>query len=174
MRRYPQHIRIAWTVLCGAFVLLTLLAWSRSYFREDNFTLKPKWGVVKIQSAHGVVWYDHWQPSRTSKMSITALEGYIREVHAHDSDEFHTAIPIAWPQTWFWLKNPRGWFPKFQREANGPNQFLLTVPYWLPLLVCSALGGIPWIRWSRRFSLRTLLVITTIAAIALTALVLSR
>jgi hypothetical protein len=41
------------------------------------------------------------------------------------------------------------------------------VPYWIPALVLGALSAAPWIRWSSRFSLRTLLIATTLVAAAL-------
>jgi len=171
MRRILKHIRIGWTFLCGTVVLLTLLFWGRSYFREDSFTLKPDWGLVKISSAHGLVWYNQSRP--TSKFGVRKLEKLVQETHASDGDEFHNVEIVNSNQTWYWLKNPRRWFLKFGFEQITPGQFLLIIPYWLPVLVGSALGAIPWIHWSRRFSLRTLLVITTIAAFALMAFVLS-
>ena len=39
------------------------------------------------------------------------------------------------------------------------------VPYWPVVLVCSALAGVPWL--PARFSLRTLLVATTLVAVVL-------
>jgi hypothetical protein len=42
---------------------------------------------------------------------------------------------------------------------------LLFAPYWFPVLISGVLAAVPWIRW--RFSLRTLLIATTIIAVVL-------
>jgi hypothetical protein len=41
------------------------------------------------------------------------------------------------------------------------------------VLIFTTIAVVPWIRWSRRFSLRTLLIMTTLSAAALTAIVMS-
>jgi len=48
----------------------------------------------------------------------------------------------------------------------GQNQwgFQVGIPYWLLLLGTAALAALPWLRW--RFSLRTLLIATTLVAMA--------
>src|SRR6478752_3705410 len=37
-----------------------------------------------------------------------------------------------------------------------------TVPAWYPIPFLAAIAAIPWIKWSSRFSLRTLLIATTL------------
>ena len=39
------------------------------------------------------------------------------------------------------------------------------VPYWFPVAILASLAAVPWIRWSKRFSLRTLLIATTLVAV---------
>jgi hypothetical protein len=48
------------------------------------------------------------------------------------------------------------------RTPNGKG---LILPHWLPVLVATAFGALPWLTW--RFSLRTLLIATTLVAVAL-------
>jgi hypothetical protein len=43
----------------------------------------------------------------------------------------------------------------------------VAVPFWFVTLVAVVGGLIPWIRWSKRFSLRTLLIATTLVAVVL-------
>jgi hypothetical protein len=43
----------------------------------------------------------------------------------------------------------------------------LTVPHWFAMFALGALAAAPWIPWSRRFSLRTLLITMTLIAVAL-------
>ena len=52
--------------------------------------------------------------------------------------------------------------------AQEPRATWLTFPFWLPVLVSAMLSAIPWIRqlpW--RFTLRTLLIATTLIAVGL-------
>jgi hypothetical protein len=41
----------------------------------------------------------------------------------------------------------------------------ITLPHWCLILIASALAAVPWLRW--RFSLRTLLIATTLIAVVL-------
>jgi hypothetical protein len=44
---------------------------------------------------------------------------------------------------------------------------VMVFPYWFLVLMSAAFAVIPWIGWKRRFSLRTLLIATTLVAVAL-------
>ena len=48
----------------------------------------------------------------------------------------------------------------------GPYTELI-IPYWLPCLAAATIALLPWLKWSKRFSLRTLLIATTLVAVAL-------
>jgi hypothetical protein len=41
------------------------------------------------------------------------------------------------------------------------------MPYWTLTLLAAILAAVPWLPWSKRFSLRTLLIVTTLIAVAL-------
>jgi hypothetical protein len=58
--------------------------------------------------------------------------------------------------------NPLGF--SFRRNASG---VACELPYWMLVILASAVGFMPWMRWSKRFSLRTLLVATAIVAVVL-------
>jgi hypothetical protein len=45
--------------------------------------------------------------------------------------------------------------------------FGIFIPDWLVLAIFIALGTAPWIPWSKRFTLRTLLIATTLVAVVL-------
>jgi hypothetical protein len=49
----------------------------------------------------------------------------------------------------------------------------LLVPYWLLVLVSAFLSATPWIGWSRRFSIRTLFIATTLLSLLLGLMVLA-
>jgi hypothetical protein len=41
------------------------------------------------------------------------------------------------------------------------------LPHWLIVVVTLLLAAVPWIRWSRRFTIRTMLVVTTLIAVVM-------
>jgi hypothetical protein len=47
------------------------------------------------------------------------------------------------------------------------------IPYLLVVLPAAVLPALPWLKWSRRFSIRAMLIITAVAALALAALTMS-
>jgi hypothetical protein len=47
------------------------------------------------------------------------------------------------------------------------RNMVIVLPHWLLTLAMLMLAAVPWIRWSRRFTIRTMLVITTLIAVAL-------
>ena len=53
--------------------------------------------------------------------------------------------------------------------VRGPYDGDLEIdfPHWCPVLVVATLTAFPWIRWSKRFTLRTLLIATTLIAVVL-------
>jgi hypothetical protein len=54
---------------------------------------------------------------------------------------------------------------EFDFWPSGPG---LEVPLWLPVLIVASLTAVPWLPcWSKRFSLRTLLIMTTLVAVLL-------
>jgi hypothetical protein len=48
---------------------------------------------------------------------------------------------------------------------------IIGMPSWILVVTFVALAAAPWIRWSNRFSLRTLLIATTLVAVVLGAIV---
>jgi hypothetical protein len=52
-----------------------------------------------------------------------------------------------------------GWDAK-----DFPGYFMAYVPHWLLASLLAIAAATPWIHWSRRFSLRTVLIATTVTA----------
>jgi predicted alpha/beta superfamily hydrolase len=55
-----------------------------------------------------------------------------------------------------------GFYAKFR-----PGRFDFDLPYWFVVLLSAIFALPPWIRWSKRFSLRALLIVTTLVAVVL-------
>jgi hypothetical protein len=52
-------------------------------------------------------------------------------------------------------------------DDDYPSTFMAYFPHWLPALLLASVAAAPWIHWSRRFSLRTLLITTTLVTVVL-------
>ena len=55
----------------------------------------------------------------------------------------------------------------------GAVEYDLLLPHWFLAVAATTLAAVPWIAWPRRFSLRTLLITTTLVAILLGSLVIA-
>lgn len=54
---------------------------------------------------------------------------------------------------------------------SHPGAADVFIPYWLLVLISIGLTAVPWIRWSKRFRLHTLLIMMTAISIALAVIV---
>ena len=57
------------------------------------------------------------------------------------------------------------------RWVHDKSIYEADVPFWFLTLLTAAISPLPLLRWKRRFSLRTLLIATTLVAVALGAIV---
>ena len=57
---------------------------------------------------------------------------------------------------------------------TGSVEYDLILPHWFLAVAAITLAGVPWLRWSARFSLRTLLIATTLVAAVLGMAVVAR
>jgi len=136
-RKRFRKLRIAWSVGWGALCLLLMTLWTRSYS-----------------------WFDV-ASSPLSTISVWSFDG---DVYLHDMH----GLPA----------NGNGWtLMSLERPVKGAvtqgvawiakNQWRIRVPYWLLAAAFGMVAGAPWIAWPRRFSLRTLLIATTLVAVGL-------
>jgi hypothetical protein len=166
-----RKLRIAWSAAWGVVAVLLCVVWVGSYWRHDilRFPIPgvPPLGSPKlksrlirqydIRSHNGVV---YWSASGIGKgwqwKSYKITEGQVGFMDG-------TGKP---------LKSYAGFRFKIYSAATNtrPSRFVVSVPYYFLALAVSALAAAPWIhwiRWPRRFSLRTLLIATTLVAVAL-------
>ncbi len=88
----------------------------------------------------------------------------------------HTIVPSVGrfalarqPHGWRMDNLPATWIPRRFSWSSTPGGDNFTLPYWLPVLSCSALAFIVWI--PSRFSLKALLLATALVAVHLGAAV---
>jgi hypothetical protein len=138
--------------MCGIACLLLIVLWVRSYWRWDTAwrytTAGEEW---RIDSQNGEAFLRHFQIPReelstlqTGMASRPALKVEIMPPKSHAG---------------FCL-------------IRGRNDFGLFTPYWFLALVVFVSAALPWVRILRlRFTIRTLLIATTLLAAILGAIV---
>ena len=157
-----RKLRIAWSVVWGSAVVLLIALWVRSFWQLDSFSYEA--GIVNIggESLRGC-------------MVLHRLDG-------QNSDRAgYFTMPVARafldfdiPGTYFWFR-----FTKVPIEPTSLTSgaeirplgrrtgATILVPMWFPLFVAVGFAATPWFRWPKKFSLRTLLIATTLVAVVL-------
>jgi len=132
-----RKLRIAWSVVCGIACVLLIVLWIRSYSSTD--------GVV-------------WQPTRSWFISSISLTGRICVITgSYENPSEIGSVPatndpgLLGPDSWDFIRDP---------EFD-----LVLFPHWFPIALFTAFAAAPWLHW--RFSLRTLLIATTLLALGL-------
>ena len=139
MPRFLRYLRIVFSATCLIACVLLIVLWVRSYWWWDDFTLNN--GVESLGSKGGTVYL------------------FQSEIPIHPSPSYgwwiHSSGEITKPQ------NALHW----QTPFRGVMGVSFPLPYWLPTVTFVMLAAVPWLRW--RFSLRTLLIATTLVAVVL-------
>jgi hypothetical protein len=147
-----RKLRIAWSVGCGIVCLLVIVLWVRSYWRADQ---------PLIYMPHGYSLMGYSIAGRFSLSFVSYVEDTSDLGFAFHSDEvLESASDI-----------PVFHFHKTVYSAGGWTEWTVYMPHWFCIMLSAAAATIPWIRWSNRFSLRTLLIATTLVAVVLGAVV---
>jgi hypothetical protein len=148
-----RKLRIAFSAVCGIICLLLIALWVRSHWRFDCI-----YSLYKNRMSHGM------------SLTLASNAGII-------------LIPIRPArETDLFLYDHKGWKLR-SREADpetfnvqwmpAPDKPWVVIPHWLPVVLCSTLAAAPWIQRFRRFSLRTLLIAMTLAAVILGTIVIA-
>jgi hypothetical protein len=138
-----RKLRIAWSVLCGIACLLLIALWVRSYWWFDSYYLRVGATRCGGDSLRGSVVL-HLQDTRLMETFST---GYTSK----SAEDVHRAKEIR--DLWnFYF-------------ANWGAGYYVVFPNWFAILLLSASAFASWRRW--RFTIRTLLVATTLIAVVL-------
>jgi hypothetical protein len=186
-----KKTRIAFSVSCGMLCLLLAGLWVRSYFAFDRLSgqvandrsiilVSYAGGVTAAVTSPGTL---KWNTPRWDSGPILANN----ITHDDWTSLVQTQSPswndtdIVWPERTIlgfgWMirgtynnipNGETGWHPQglsgrsWTADANG-----LRVPHWFGVLTLAFLASLPWLAWSVRFSLRTLLIVMTAVAVGL-------
>src|SRR5262245_12959310 len=139
-----RKLRIAWSAFWGLACVLLIVLWVRSYWYVDGAFFKVRNGVfVFVASAPGAIVVNIYP------------------------EEFVPPGTFHQP-TKQWLLAQGGRTRLSYLSAFQMDKHVVLAPYWFWLLLPAIVAAIPWLPlWSKRFSLRTLLISTTLVAVVL-------
>jgi hypothetical protein len=147
MRRALRYLRIVFSVACAITCVLLIALWIRSYRWIDSLDVaaqSPVEGSFRLASVCG----------------RTTFEGAFTPSGSDSSIEY-SRIPTDPNMQYL------GIAPILLHFKSQPTRCLVSLPNWLSILLISSLGSAVWLPWRLRFSLRTLLIATTLVAIGL-------
>jgi hypothetical protein len=144
-----RKLRIAFSAVCGVLCLLLIALCVRSYHHDDTLYVRVL-GIRVVQFNSAIGHFVIESPSSAIQL------------RRH-------------PSYWHFMTRPIAPLDEAMSQRRfSPPMFLISLtlaspgilmPFWIPLLVLGLMAGMPWIAW--RFSLRTLLIATTVVAVGL-------
>jgi hypothetical protein len=142
-----RKLRIAWSVMWGIAAVLLIALWVRSYWVYDVFgeaaSAADEFSIHSSGGYIGVLWGVNFRWGKDQ----------MKWVYRSRPSDAST------------LRMPSPWLPKYWNETTYR---VLDVPHWLTaslVAFCAVASWLPW--WPDRFSLRTLLIATTLVAVVL-------
>jgi hypothetical protein len=146
-RRWVRGVRVGVSVFFGLLTVVPVVLWIRGYYRYD---------IVTFGVSPGPGYMFGFTCGELSVARFEKLAGWV-------SSGWH-----AWTNS----RNPeQAWanarFSEFVGLRYG--SFFVAVPFAYVVMLTIALTASPWPRW--RFSIRTMLTITTLVAVVLGAMV---
>jgi len=156
-----RKLRIAWSVAWGIACLLLVALWVRSYWWMDVLFYRPgPITLYQVTAQAGVFGYldasEHLQLQRlriSQPIGWSLSSGY--DTRTRNEHGRYMGNRSTHRSYWDWI------IPGFNRSEAG----WAWVPMWIFVILSAALATAPWLRW--RFSLRTLLIATTLVAVGL-------
>jgi hypothetical protein len=135
-----RKLRIAFSATCLIACVLLIVLWVRSYWYAEviRYPLLGKWDLSGIGTMRGALVIVVMTDARPANPKREYRLLPVRET-----------MPITWTP----------------RRIPSSYRIEFLIPIWLIVLPLSTLSAAPWIRW--RFSLRTLLIATTLVAVVL-------
>jgi hypothetical protein len=143
-----RKLRIAWSVGWGLLAVLLIMLWVRSYSHISFVWRVSSTGVnTRFESANG---------------GVAFLYGkVVGDERPRGWESFSLPIPRKMPET---HHRPTARNSPFKLDWLA-GKIVIGVPYWLLFIGSGIFAALPWL--PGRFSLRTLLIATTLVAVVL-------
>jgi hypothetical protein len=149
MLKSLRHLRIIWSVICAIACVLLIVLWVRSHYYLDEWSTpisQTKWFGASSISGQLSFFIGDLNPAVLIQAQDWGLE-------STNSSEWYARDAVQEPD----------WDIIF----DAFNRWTICGPHWGLCLLIASLAVAPWLKWSNRFSLRTLLIGMTVVAAAL-------
>jgi hypothetical protein len=153
-----RKLRIAWSVVWGLVAVLLIVLWVCSYWNM--------YSAIRLVSP-------------TTCISPSIIEGQF-EINWTDDPFTISLVTRNGPGWTGGIKSLNDYYVDDGTEGDGPHPFgspilrnfafeteMQVIPIWFPTMLFGLSAAAPWIKLSKRFSLRTLLIATTLVAAVL-------
>ena len=151
-----RGLRIILSAVCLVICGLLIALWVRSYWWCDIFEKRTASKLVQVDSRTGRLTFWQFNPPKGLPPK-DVLDGM-------GIGRFYWRCPdVNAPRRAYWHQAS---ILEFGRIGGGTERVTF-MPYWFPILISAACAAIPWLQWSKRFSLRTLLIGVTLVAVVL-------
>jgi hypothetical protein len=137
-----RKLRIVWSIFWGLACVLLIVLCVWSYWHADDVTWNSDGNMYGIESAWGSL-----RPFYNGTGSWPDAWGY-RADRIEDSQLSYVHPPFGW-------------------DDEYPVYFMAYLPHWLIAIALGVCASAPWVCCRKRFSLRTLLIATTLVAVVL-------
>jgi hypothetical protein len=144
-----RKLRIAFSITCGVACVLLIALWVRSYRLIERVDVVI--GSEDAEDTNGISLISVCGRSTLDVTYVTTGDEPGIEYYSNPPEPDVEYLGIG--RVLFMRKPQPGW--------------LVSVPYWLSMSFIATLAALPWMPWSWRFSLRTLLIATTLIAVVL-------
>jgi hypothetical protein len=142
--RTLRLLRIAFSAGCGILCLLLIVHWVRSFRLNEIVTKEVGGKVTTIGSGTGTAYF-----VRIVRRPVAGM-----------------LLP---PPGWRLISNTATPVERSFMWTSSASLTFVQLPYWCLIATCIGFAAVPWATW--RFSLRTLLIVTTLTAVILGAIV---
>jgi hypothetical protein len=157
-----KHLRIAVTALCLTACVLLIALWVRSYWWENSLCLhRPNSNELCCTTLIGH-FYVYWGEDLFSEPGVPGT--------TNEWSFENWNVKQRWGAEIF---NDQDFVRGFSYYSDNEN-VSVSVPLWSLALLAGGLAAVQWLPWSKRFSLRTLLIATALVAVGLGVFVVSR
>jgi hypothetical protein len=150
--RLLRLLRIAFSAVCGIVCLLLIGLWVRSSNYIDRVTWhysKPR--AIQITTTPGRILSYKFVDQPILVPGNMGRKGSVKWEEPLKSMRHFNAGPMLWSFG----------------SVSGKDFAGVYVPFWVLVVLATVLAIAPWLKWFRRFSLRTLLLATTLVAVVL-------
>ena len=147
-----RKLRIAWSVGCGIACVLLIVLWVRSYWWVDSVSKRVSattW-ITGWSLEGGILWMLESNPNDSRPAGWNIDKARIEEFNnMMDGNPYYQPHPFGSPL-----------LRRFAFDSKKGE-----IPYWFSASLVASLAALPWLR--KRYSMRTLLIATTLVAVVL-------